>query len=88
MKHDTKHDEPKGILRRVAGFVRNRNGNVAALFGILLIPLVAALAVGTEVAGWLVEHRAEQNAASRHSIYEQLAGLHVEASSPRATKEG
>lgn len=58
----------KGTLRRLFSLFGKERGNVAALFGILLVPLVGAIAVGTEVAGWIVEHRAEQNGADSAAI--------------------
>ncbi|MGA0604115.1 TadE/TadG family type IV pilus assembly protein [Caulobacter sp. KR2-114] len=52
-----------GVLRRLARFLRGERGNVATLFGLLLVPIIGSLALATEASNWFLSYRAMQNAA-------------------------
>lgn len=50
-------------VARASRFARRREGNVSAVFALLLVPIVGALAMGTEGASWYFMQRSQQTAA-------------------------
>ncbi|HEX7760455.1 MAG TPA: pilus assembly protein TadG-related protein [Caulobacteraceae bacterium] len=51
------------LLRRLARFLRNRDGNIGPLMALLIVPMVGALGLATEASNWYLTNRASQNAA-------------------------
>lgn len=53
------------LLRR---YIRDRRGNMAAMFALAIIPLTGVLGVATETSSWYLVQRAAQNAADSAAI--------------------
>ena len=58
----------QNTCRRIADAVGDTRGNIATITAILLVPLIAVLAMGVEVAGWYTVQRGAQNTADTSAI--------------------
>lgn len=53
---------------RVRRFLRDRAGNIAPMFALLLVPLIGMLGMAGEGSGWFLVQRAAQNAADQAAL--------------------
>ena len=56
------------IFDAVRALIGDRRGNIAAITALMLIPIIGALAMGTEAASWFTMNRAMQNAADSAAL--------------------
>lgn len=68
MTQQRKSARPRGALSWIRRFLGDRGGNTSAIMALCLVPLVGALAMGTEVSGWWFMKRNLQNAADTAAI--------------------
>ena len=64
----------RAILDGLARLLRKKDGNVAPLIALLIVPIVGALAVGGETSSWFTMQRSQQNAADSAVIAAALKG--------------
>jgi Flp pilus assembly protein TadG len=64
----------RAILGGLARLLRKKDGNVAPLIALLIVPIVGALAVGGETSSWFTMQRSQQNAADSAVLAAALKG--------------